>query len=73
MYCEKEFFRVDVRLPSVVQTQRRKAKMKNGENTPNINKRIKTCNGLLKTVNTCDIIKPNEGFISSIDTYQMEM
>ena len=33
MYCEKEFFRVDVRLPSVVQTPRRKAKMKNGENT----------------------------------------
>ena len=39
MYCEKEFFRVDVRLPSVVQTPRRKAKMKKGENLPNINKK----------------------------------
>ena len=39
MYCEKEFFRVDVSLPSVVQTPRRKAKMKNGENLPNINKK----------------------------------
>ena len=60
MYCEKEFFRVDVRLPSVVQTPRRKAKMKNGENTSNINKRIKTRKGLLKTANTCDIIKLND-------------
>ena len=57
MYCEKEFFRVDVRLPSVVQTPRRKTKMKNGENTPNTNKRIKTRKGLLKTAKPCDIIK----------------
>lgn len=57
MYCEKEFFRVDVRLPSVVQTPSRKAKKKNGENTPSINKRIKTRKCLLKTAKPCDIIK----------------
>ena len=65
----KKNFRVDVRLPSVVQTPRRKAKMKNGENLPNINKKyIENMNKLLqrcieKYLNRCyNFIKGNDDY-----------
>lgn len=73
MYCEKEFFRVDVSLPSVVQTPRRKAKMKNGKNLLNIYKRINTLRRLLKTAKTCDINKPNDWFIYGVGIYLRKM